>query len=289
MSKANTPKIGQYNTLTILRHLDIGLSLDGGALGSILLPRKDVPEDAEAGDAIKVFLYLDSEDRLIATTQQPKAKAGDFALLKVAAVNKVGAFLDWGLPKDLLVPYNEQPERMEVGKSYLVKVYVDRKTGRLAASTRLERFLDLTPATFEQDEEVELIVYGQMDLGFKAIINGTHSGILYRNEVFRKLRFGQRIKGYIKKVREDGKIDLALQPSGYAGIDDISRKILTVMTDSGGFLPLSDRSKPELIYKTFGISKKVFKKAIGALYKARLIVLEKAGIRLTAKGQKDKS
>lgn len=281
------PQIGKFNEMKVLRRIDIGLSLDGENLGSILLPRKEAPDDAKAGDILNVFLYLDSEDRLIATTRTPKAQAGEFAMLKVAAVNRIGAFLDWGLPKDLLVPYHEQLQPMEVGKSYLVRVYVDKKTQRLAATNRIEKQLDLKPANYRVGEAVELTVYGQFTIGYKAIINGEHSGVIYRNEVFQQLRVGQSVKGFIKKVREDGKIDLTLQKTGYGGIDNQSAKILAALQKEKGFLPLNDKSAPEIIYKRFGISKKVFKKAVGALYKSRLIKLEKNGIRLNDSSNRD--
>ena len=275
--------IGKINNLKIVKEVDFGIYLDGGEHGEILLPSRYVPENCKVDEILKVFIYLDSEDRFIATTEKPYAMVGDFALLKVVAVGSVGVFLDWGLPKDLLVPFREQSPNMEEGKSYMVRIYVDKKSNRIAATTRLDRYLDNEPACFQAGEEVELLICNQTDIGYKAIINNTHWGVLYTNEVFQPLKSGQVIKGYIKKVRDDNKIDLSLHKPGYERVDDVTEIILNVLKQKGGFLPVTDKSSPETIYKLFGVSKKTYKKAIGAIYKKKLITIENDGIKLSSK------
>ena len=276
-------EIGVYNNLRVIKEVDFGVYLDGGEHEEILLPRRYVPEDCKVDDIIKVFVYLDSEDRFIATTETPYAIVGDFALLKVVAVESVGAFLDWGLLKDLLVPFGEQSPTMEKDKSYIVRIYVDKQSNRIAATTRLDRYLDNTPGNFHAAQEVELLICNQTDIGYKAIINGTHWGVLYSNEVFQPLKSGQKIKGYIKKVREDNKIDLSLHKPGYERVDDITDTILNVLKEQGGFISVTDKSSPETINKLFGVSKKTYKKAIGAIYRKKLITIEDDGIRLSSK------
>ena len=227
--------------------------LDGGDLGEVLLPRRYVPSGAKIDDFIDVFIYLDSEDRLIATTEQPYAKVGDFAYLQVAAVNPIGAFLNWGLPKELLVPFKEQRQKMQVNKSYIVYVYIDKATQRIAASCKLEKFLNQTPHSFEAGQEVELLIFKPTDIGYKAIINGTHSGILYKNEVFQPLRTGSKVKGFIKKIREDGKIDLSLQKVGYKHVvNGVAEKILKKLQQEGGFIAITDKS-PAPSYLPMGL------------------------------------
>jgi predicted RNA-binding protein (virulence factor B family) len=276
-------KIGVLNNLRVVKEVDFGVYLDGGEHEEILLPRRYVPENCKVDDNIRVFIYLDSEDRFIATTESPYAMVGDFALLKVVAVESVGAFLDWGLLKDLLVPYSEQSPTMETGKSYIVKIYVDKKTNRIAATTRLDRYLDNEPGNFHAGQEVELLICSQTDIGYKAIINGTHWGILYSNEVFQPLKSGQRTKGYIKKIRSDNKIDLSLHRPGYERVDDITDAIINVLKEQGGFISVTDKSSPETIHKLFGVSKKTYKKAIGAIYRKKLITIENDGIKLISK------
>ncbi len=276
-------KIGVFNNLRVIKEVDFGVYLDGGEHDEILLPRRYVPENCKVDDNIRVFIYLDSEDRFIATTETPYAIVGDFALLKVVAVESVGAFLDWGLLKDLLVPFGEQSPTMETGKSYIVKIYVDKQSNRIAATTRLDRYLDNEPGNFHAGQEVELLICSQTDIGYKAIINGTHWGVLYSNEVFQPLKSGQKTKGYIKKVRDDNKIDLSLHKPGYKRVDDITDTILNVLKEQGGFISVTDKSSPEAIYKLFGVSKKTYKKAIGAIYRKRLITIENDGIRLGSK------
>jgi len=276
-------EIGVYNNLRVIKEVDFGVYLDGGEHEEILLPRRYVPENCKVDDNIRVFIYLDSEDRFIATTETPYAMVGDFALLKVVAVESVGAFLDWGLLKDLLVPFGEQSPTLEKDKSYIVRIYVDKQSNRIAATTRLDRYLDNTPGNFHAGQEVELLICDQTDIGYKAIINGTHWGVLYSNEVFQPLKSGQKIKGYIKKVREDNKIDLSLHKPGYERVDDITDTILNVLKEQGGFISVTDKSSPETINKLFGVSKKTYKKAIGAIYRKRLITMESDGIRLISK------
>lgn len=275
-------KIGRSNSLLVIRKVDFGAYLDGEELDEILLPERYLPKNCKIDDTIEVFIYLDSEDRLVATTEKSYAEVGDFACLKVVDLGPAGAFLDWGLPKDLLVPFREQKEKMIEGREYVVFVYLD-KSNRIAASSRLDRFLGKEPASFQEGEEVELLICDQTDIGYKAIINSTHWGVLYKNELFQKLKKGQQIKGFIKKVRDDGKIDLSLQKPGPEKVDELSEKILNTLKEQGGFLSVTDKSSPKSISDLFGCSKNTYKKAIGGLYKKRLITLEKSGIRLCEK------
>jgi hypothetical protein len=271
---------GRYNTLKVVKFVDFGVYLDGEEMGEILLPARYVPEECEVGQDLEVFIYLDSEDRIIATTEKPYAQVGEFAMLRVNAVNNIGAFLDWGLMKDLLVPFREQKMNMVEGRSYLVYVYVDPDSKRIAASAKLEKFLDNVIPEYKVGEEVSLIVESDSDLGYNAIINHLHRGILYHDELPGPLRKGQQLKAYIKKVRDDKKIDLSLYRPGYEQVDGISQSILDRLKEAGGFLPFTDKSDAAQIFDQFAISKKVFKKAIGALYRQRLILLEEKGIRL---------
>jgi len=263
-----------------VKKISIGCYLDGGEHGEILLPRRYVPEDIKVDEYIDVFIYFDSEDRIIATTEEPKIKLGEIAMLKVVSVTHAGAFLDWGLPKDIFVPFKEQKQRMEVDKWYIVALYIDYETNRLAASAKVDKFLDNTPPEYEVGQEVDILIYNKTDLGYSAIVNNAHWGVIYENEVFRHLSRGKQLKGYIKKIRDDEKIDLILQKPGYEKVDDISKIIIDKLEKNNGVLWLTDKSAPEEIYGLLGISKKVFKKAIGALYKAKLITLEEKGIRL---------
>ena len=273
-------QIGKLNHLEVLKELDFGIYLDGGDLGEILMPKRYVPEGTMLGDFIEAFIYLDSEDRLIATTEKPLAQIEEFALLEVVSVTPVGAFLNWGLPKDLFVPFREQRKPMEVGKKYLVYVYLDTNSKRIAASSKIENYLDNIPVDYDENEEVDLIIVNETDLGYNAIIDYSHLGVLYKNEVFQELNPGDRVQGYIKKIRPDGKIDLRLDKIGYEKITSFVDRIIVELQKNKGFLPLTDKSSPEEIYKTFKISKKNFKAAIGALYKKRFIALEDNGIRL---------
>lgn len=273
-------EIGKYSKLKVVREFDFGVYIDGENLGDILLPRNSVPKDTRVGDEVDVFIYLDSEDRIIATTEKPYATVGDFVRLEAVSVNNVGAFLDWGLSKDLLVPYHEQKRKMEACHYYIVKVYLDEKTNRIAASAKIDKFLGKEPVEFFEGQEVELMIYSRTDLGYKAIVNGSHWGVIYENEVFRELKIGQITKGFIKKVRPDDKIDLALNKPGFEKSDELEQGILDMLKENGGYLALTDKSSPEIIYEVFGESKKTFKKAVGGLYRKRLISIEEEGIRI---------
>jgi predicted RNA-binding protein (virulence factor B family) len=272
-------QIGKINQLEVLKELDFGIYLDGGELGEILMPKRYVPEGTMLGDYLEAFIYLDSEDRLIATTEKPLAQVEEFALLEVVSVAQVGAFLNWGLPKDLFVPFREQRKPMEVGEKHLVYVYLDTDTKRIAASSKIESYLDNIPVDYDENEEVDLIIINETDLGYNAIIDNSHIGVLYRNEVFQKLNPGDRVQGYIKKIRTDGKIDLRLDKIGYEKIGGLADLIISKLNQSNGFLPFTDKSSPDEIYRAFKVSKKNFKAAVGALYKQRLITLEENGIR----------
>ncbi|MDA3895514.1 MAG: S1-like domain-containing RNA-binding protein [Desulfobacteraceae bacterium] len=275
------PEIGKINKLKAMRSVEPGVYLDGLELGDILLPTRYVPNNYHDGDMIDVFLYFDSEDRLIATTLRPYAMVGEAGWLEVVDVNNFGAFLDWGLAKDLLVPFREQQHRMEKGKSYMVFVYIDEKTHRITASSNLNKFLTSPPDAFAEGQSVDLILGESTELGYKTVIDNRAQGIIYHTEIFQELSNGQRVKGFIKKIRDDGKIDLSLQETGYGKVADISEQIIQKIAAHGGYIEITDKSSAELIYKMFGISKKNFKKAIGALYKAHRIVLEKEGIALS--------
>ena len=273
-------ELGKYNQLTIVKELDFGIYLDGGEKGEILMPIRYVPQNIEIGGTIDAFVYFDSEDRIIATTDKPYAIVGEYALLKCKEVNRVGAFMDWGLMKDLLVPFSEQTVTMEVGNDYFVHIYIDTETERIVGSCKLDKYLDNVPPQYEEGDEVNLLVCNQTDIGYNAIINNLHWGMIYKNEVFSNLKRGDRRIGYIKKVREDEKIDLSLEKPGFKKIDDTAELVLSRLTNSNGYLALNDKTDPETIYKVLGISKKSFKMTIGVLYKQRLITLEKDGIRI---------
>lgn len=268
------------NQLEVVKEVDFGVYLDGGEHGEILLPKRYVPENCKPGDVLDVFIYLDSEDRLVATNEKPFAMVGEFATLKVVSTTPVGAFMDWGLPKDLMVPFREQQFPMEEGRNYLVFLYVDDESQRIAASSKLDKFVDNLPVDYEEGEEVNLIIAGKTDLGYKAIIDNSHWGLLFKNEIFQPLKIGDKMPGYIKNIREDEKIDLMLQKPGYEKIDSIAQSVLDKLKAAGNFMPANDKTDPTLISKMFGISKKNFKKAIGSLYKQRLITIEEDGIRL---------
>jgi len=273
-------EIGKYNSLRVIKEVDFGVYLDGEKEGEILMPIRYVPAKCKVGDFVDIFLYLDSEDRLVATTEKPYAQVGEFAMLRVKSVNKIGTFLDWGIMKDLLVPFREQKVTMVEGRSYLVYIYVDEETQRIVASAKLGKFLDKSLPDYSVGQEVELIIESETDLGYKAIINNKHWGILYENEVFEQLAKGLKIKGYVKKIREDNKIDLSIHPLGYTKVDPLAQMILDELKKEGGFIAVSDKSEAEEVYRVFGISKKSFKQAIGALYKKRLITISPEGIAL---------
>lgn len=272
-------KIGQFNNLKMIREAPFGVYLQGGEWGEILLPNKYVPKGTLAGDVLNVFVYFDSEDKIIATTRRPHAKLGSCAYLKVVDVNAVGAFLDWGLEKDLLVPKPEQQRPMEKDKSYLVYLKQDHQ-GRIIASSKIDYWLDKTAANFSPGEEVNLLVAETTALGRKVIINNSHWGLIHSADIFQTLMYGQKIKGYIKRVREDGKIDVALRQIGHDNINQLAQRILAHLQQVGGFLALHDKSSPAEIQLVFAESKKNFKSAIGQLYKQGIIYIENNGIRL---------
>lgn len=272
-------EIGKYNTLRIVKILDFGAYLDAGKI-EILLPTRYVPEDAEPEQEIEVFIYHDNEGRIIATTARPLATVGEFQFMEVTDVNSAGAFLEWGIMKNLLVPFKEQKMPMQEGRWYLVYVRLDHVTGRIMASARVEKFLNNTPAEYEPNQEVDLLVADETDLGYKVIINNAHTGLVYYNEVFQRIERGDHLKGYIKEIREDDKIDVSLTPLGYQKVEGIAGVILDSLKVKGGFIPVHDKSEPDVIYALFRCSKKAFKQAIGALYKQKLISMEPNGIRL---------
>lgn len=273
-------KLGRFNTLKVVKEVCFGLYLDGGEEGEILLPARYVPPGCKPGDELNVFIYLDNEERLVATTQTPLAQVGEFAYLEVAWTNQYGAFLNWGLMKDLFVPFREQKARMEVGKRYMVYVHVDEESFRIMASAKVEHYLSKEKAPYRPWEAVDLLVWQKTDLGYKAIVDNRYSGLLYENEVFRPVQAGQRIRGYVRQVREDGKIDLTLQKAGRAHVEDFATVLLEHIRANGGRTPLNDKSPADEIYSLFGVSKKTFKKAVSDLYRRRLITLDEDGLRL---------
>ncbi|MFI3155615.1 MAG: S1-like domain-containing RNA-binding protein [Methylococcaceae bacterium] len=271
--------IGKINRLNVVKQQGAHVYLDDGTSGKVLLTDRKLPANCQVGDTLDVFVYVDSEGHLAATAKKPLAEVGDIAWLKVVSLNYVGAFLDWGLPKDLLVPFSEQYHEMEVGRSYLVKVFLDEQN-RIAATTKIDKSLSDEAVDFEVGQKVSLIIADKSDLGVKAIINNSHWGMLYENELFQPVRKGQKLDGYIKQIREDHKIDLSLHQPGYGKVISLTDNILAKLKANNGALMLSDKSPPEAIYGAFGVSKKVFKQAIGALYKQQLITLDKNGIKL---------
>ena len=275
-------KLGDYNRLTIVKEVDFGIYLDGGDEGEILLPKRYVPENCKSGDELEVFLYLDQDERLIATTQHPLAKVGEFACLEVAWVNQYGAFLNWGLMKDLFCPFHEQKQRMEIGNRYVVAVFIDEESYRIAASAKVEHFFATDFPPYQHGEKVDLLVWQTTDLGFKVIIDHAYPGLVYRSQVFKSIRIGDCLQGYIMGVRPDGKIDVSLQPHGRQQTTDFAETLLQYLKDHDGFCELGDKSDAQDIKHRFEVSKKVYKKAIGDLYRRRLITLEDAGIRLVA-------
>lgn len=273
-------QLGKFNSLKIVKEVDFGLYLDGEEYGEILLPTRYVPEVYEIGEMLDVFLYLDMDERMIATTLTPHIQIGDFGYLEVSWVNEFGAFLDWGLMKDLFVPFREQKMRMEIGRKYIVHAYIDEDSYRIVGSAKIEKFLSKEMPTYEQGDEVDILIWQKTDLGFKAIIENQFGGLLYDNEIFQPLYTGMRLNAFIKQVRDDGKIDLILQESGRKSVLDFSETLLNYIKDNGGQTGFHDKSPAEDIYEVFGVSKKVFKKAVGDLYKKHLVLLEPGKIRL---------
>ena len=269
--------------MKVLKFVDFGIYMDGGDGVEILMPKRYVPSGVKVGDEIDCFVYLDSEDRLLATTEHPYATVGEFALLRVNSVNQVGAFLDWGVSKELLVPFREQRVSMEEGRSYLVYIYEDINSRRIVGSAKLQRYLDNTPADYKPNQEVDLIIMKRTDLGYKVIINGAHTGMIYKNQIFQPVQIGDKVKGYIKEIRPDEKIDVMLQPMGYEkAVGSLEQLLLDALEENDGFLPFNDHTDPDVLMNEFHCSKKNFKKAIGALYKQKRIAILDKGIKLTA-------
>ena len=273
-------ELGKFNQLEVVKEGDFGLYLDGGEEGEILLPTRYVPEGCQVGDMLNVFLYLDIDERLIATTLTPLVQVGQFACLEVAWVNQFGAFLNWGLMKDLFVPFSDQKMKMQVGRKYVIHAHLDDESYRIVASAKVERYLSKDIPDYAPGTEVDILIWQKTDLGFKAIIDNKHSGLLYENEIFCTLETGMQMRAFVKQVREDGKVDLILQKPGFEKIDDFSKTLLDYIKEHGGRIHLNDKSPAEDIYDTFGVSKKTFKKGVGDLYKKRLISLQENGITL---------
>ena len=273
-------ELGKFNQLEVVKEVDFGLYLDGGEEGEILLPTRYVPEGCQVGDMLNVFLYLDIDERLIATTLTPLVQVGQFACLEVAWVNQFGAFLNWGLMKDLFVPFSEQKMKMQVGRKYVIHAHLDDESYRIVASAKVERYLSKDIPDYAPGTEVDILIWQKTDLGFKAIIDNKHSGLLYENEIFCTLETAMQMRAFVKQVREDGKVDLILQKPGFEKIDDFSKTLLDYIKEHGGRIHLNDKSPAEDIYDTFGVSKKTFKKGVGDLYKKRLISLQENGITL---------
>lgn len=275
--------LGKYNQLEVVKFVDFGLYLNGGDDGEILLPKRYIPEGTKEGDLLNVFLYLDNEERLVATTQTPLIQVGEFGYLEVNWVNQYGAFLNWGLMKDLFVPFREQKMRMVQGKSYIVYCYQDEESFRLMASAKVDKFLSKDRPPYEAGEQVNILIWQKTELGFKAIVENKYAALLYDSEIFQPLHTGMQLKVFVKQVREDGKIDLILQKAGPRKVDDFAETLLKYIRDHNGFTSFNDKSDAEEIYQTFGVSKKTFKKAVGELYKMRLIILQPDGISLNNK------
>ena len=273
-------QLGKFNRLEVVKEVDFGVYLNGDEDGEILLPTRYVPDGCKPGDVLNVFIYLDMDERLIATTLKPYVEVGQFAYLEVAWTNQFGAFLNWGLMKDLFVPFREQKMKMVKGNRYLVHVHLDEESYRIVGSAKVEHFLSKEKAPYERGEEVDCMVWQRTDLGYKVIIDNKFSGMLYKNEVFQEIRTGQKLRAFVKQVRTDGKIDLELQKGGAQKVDDFSEVLLDYIKQNGGKTSMNDKTDAEEIYHTFGVSKKTFKKAVGDLYKKRLIVLEEGGIKL---------
>lgn len=276
----NRINLGAYNTLEVVRRADFGLYLDGGDEGDILLPKKYVPAGTKVGDTLTVFVYLDGEERLVATTETPLAQVGDFAYLEVAWVNKYGAFLKWGLLKDLFCPFREQKMRMQVGHGYIVHVHIDEESYRIVASAKVEHYFAERPRDYHHGDEVDVLIWQKTDLGFKVIIDNEYPALVYEDQVFKDVRTGDRMKGYIGTVRPDGKIDVTLQRTGREQVLDFADTLLAYIKSHDGYCDLGDKSDAADIKARFEVSKKVFKRAVGDLYRQRIITIADDGLRL---------
>jgi hypothetical protein len=273
--------IGKYNELTILRHTSVGLYLGDDEGEDVLLPNKYCPEEYTIGNKLTVFVYLDYLERKVATNLSPKINMHEFALLQVTAVANVGAFVDWGMEKNLMVPFKEQRQKMEEGKWYVVYLDLDEQTNRLYASNKIEKFLDNQELMVAEGDEVNLLVYKKTDIGYSVIVNHKHKGLVYHNQVFKELNIGDTLKGYIKAIRSDNKLDISIQPLGYTNFNSKNSDLIyNALLENNGFIPVTDKSAPDEIYSRFGISKKAFKKAVGDLYKQRKITIQTNGLQL---------
>jgi predicted RNA-binding protein (virulence factor B family) len=275
-------ELGKFNLLEVVKAVDFGVYLDGHEDGEILLPTRYVPEGCQPGDQLNVFIYLDNEERLIATTLQPRVQVGEFACLEVAWVNEFGAFLDWGLMKDLFCPFREHKMKMAKGRRYVIHAHLDDESYRIMASAKVERYLSKDIPPYKPGQEVPVMIWQRTDLGYKVIVDNRYSGLVYQNEVFSPVEIGDHLTAYVKQVRTDGKIDLSLQKYGAAKVGDFATQFLDYLKAHNGFTPLGDKSAAEDIYDTFGVSKKTFKKTIGELYKKRAIVIKEEGISLNS-------
>ena len=273
-------KLGDYNKMTVVKEVDFGIYLDGGDEGEILMPKRYVPEGTKPGDELNVFVYLDQDERPVATTETPLCKVGDFAYLEVSWVNEYGAFLNWGLMKDLFCPFREQKKRMEKGQGYIVHVGIDEDSYRMVASAKVEHYLSREMPPYAHGDKVSLLVWQKTELGFKVIIDNEFAGLVYADQVFRPLTTGDRLNGYVDRVRPDGKIDVTIQPTGRRNTEEFSEVLLQYLKDNNGHCDLGDKSPAELISDRFKVSKKTFKKAVGDLYKRRLIELSDNGLTL---------
>ena len=272
-------QLGKRNELEVIKEVDFGVYLDGGEIGEILLPKRYVPEGTKVGDILDVFLYLDSEERLVATTETPLTQVGEFSYLEVNWVNEAGAFLNWGLMKDLFCPFREQKMRMQQGRSYIVYTYIDALTYRIVASAKVDKFLSKEMPPYKVDEKVSILIQQKTDLGFKAIVEGKYSGLIYQSELFQNIHTGDRLQAYVKNVREDGKIDLVLQQHGRRHIRSFSDQLYEYIQEHDGFCPYHDKSPAKDIYEAFQVSKKTFKQAVGDLYKKKKIELLPDGLK----------
>ena len=285
-------KLGDYNILKVVKEAKrpnphsfnneetFGIFLDGGHEGDILMPKKYVPEGTKVGDMIECFLYLDQDERLIATTEKPIAKANEFAFLECSWVNEYGAFLDWGLMKDVFCPFREQKRKMEIGNSYIVHIHLDEESYRIVASAKIENYFSQEKPAYRHGEEVEIMIWQKTDLGFKVIIDNKYPGLIYQGQIFKHVTTGDRMTGYIDNIRPDGKIDVTLQPTGRKLTADFAETLLEYLHDNNGVCPLGDKSDAEDIKRTVQVSKKTFKKAVGDLYKRRLITISPEGLKL---------
>lgn len=273
-------KLGDYNTLKIVKSVDFGLYLDGGDAGEILLPTRYVPQNAKVGDELEVFIYLDQDEKLIATTLHPLAKVGDIAYLEVAWVNEYGAFLNWGLMKDLFCPFREQKMRMQKGQHYIVYIKEDEESHRLLATAKIDKYLSAERPPYKHGDAVDILIWQKTDLGFKAVVDNRYQGQLYEDQIFQPLHTGNRLTAYVDHIRQDNKIDITLQPTGRRQTEEFSEVLLRYLQENGGHCDLGDKSPSELIADRFKVSKKVYKKAVGDLYRRRLITISNNGIDL---------